>query len=349
MAYRKKGNKYIVDCSYNGKRKTATCKTEEEAKKKEAELLLVLLDMNSAPDTTLAEDDSWTLDYAVKKTVTLAWKPKGEATVQNAMKNAKQVLKFFGGQTKLSQITTDWMDEFNEFCYESLGNSGGTINRKLAVISKVMTVALDRDKLAGKPKIPRQPEMKSALTYLTQADEDIILATFNQWNLNDHADLTQVLIDTGMRIGESMNFTALHVDLKQRAIHLPPEITKNEEEKTVPMTDRVYDIISKRIKYFEGSGVKKIFPYNHSWYRVKWDKVRYLMDRSEDKRFTPHIMRRTCASRLVQRGIQLEVVKEFLGHKTIQVTMRYAKIANQQIFDAAKVLEAPAPVISIAS
>ena len=49
----------------------------------------------------------------------------------------------------------------------------------------------------------------------------------------------------------------------------------------------------------------------------------------------------TCASRLVQRRINLKVVQTWMGHKSIQITLRYAHLAPSNLMDAVKVLEAP--------
>ena len=53
----------------------------------------------------------------------------------------------------------------------------------------------------------------------------------------------------------------------------------------------------------------------------------------------PYICRHTCASRLVQNGVALPVIQKWLGHKTLQVTLRYAILAPSSLTDAARVLE----------
>ena len=55
--------------------------------------------------------------------------------------------------------------------------------------------------------------------------------------------------------------------------------------------------------------------------------------------FILHALRQTCASRLVNAGIDLYVIKEWLGHSSIQVTERYAHLAPQKLAHAALKLE----------
>lgn len=52
-----------------------------------------------------------------------------------------------------------------------------------------------------------------------------------------------------------------------------------------------------------------------------------------------HALRHTCASRLVNKGIDLYVVKEWLGHSSIQVTEKYAHLAPHKLSHAATVLD----------
>ena len=52
-----------------------------------------------------------------------------------------------------------------------------------------------------------------------------------------------------------------------------------------------------------------------------------------------HTLIHTTASRLVQKGVQLVVVKEIMGHKSIQTTMRYDYLQPANLVDAISVLE----------
>ena len=59
-----------------------------------------------------------------------------------------------------------------------------------------------------------------------------------------------------------------------------------------------------------------------------------------DPQTTFHVTRHTCASRLAQSGkVTLQVVQEYLGHKTMRMTQRYAHLMPQNLMDAAAVLE----------
>jgi site-specific recombinase XerD len=70
-----------------------------------------------------------------------------------------------------------------------------------------------------------------------------------------------------------------------------------------------------------------------------WNAVKKEVGLGNDKQIVPHILRHTCASRLVQAGIDLRRVQAFLGHQTIQMTLRYAHLATNDLDQCVAALE----------
>jgi integrase len=104
--------------------------------------------------------------------------------------------------------------------YEGLAN--GTINRKLAALSKMLAVAVERQGLSHKPKLPRMREGIGRIRYLTADEERVLLGLLGQWSMPDHVDAVTVLVDTGLRVGELFRLTARDVDQKVSAVPAAP-------------------------------------------------------------------------------------------------------------------------------
>jgi hypothetical protein len=58
------------------------------------------------------------------------------------------------------------------------------------------------------------------------------------------------------------------------------------------------------------------------------------MGLSDDEDFVFHALRHTRATRLVQHGVNLRVIQQFMGHKAIQTTLRYAHVSDDMLASA---------------
>lgn len=75
-------------------------------------------------------------------------------------------------------------------------------------------------------------------------------------------------------------------------------------------------------------------------YRAAWNEAKAEMGLADDRDLVPHVLRHTCASRLVKGGIDIRRVQMWLGHQTLTMTMRYAHLATFDLDNCVAVLEA---------
>lgn len=252
---------------------------------------------------------------------------KGEHT---AYINSARAVKFFGPEAPVRNLNAEDVDNYI-YELEGEGNSNGTINRKLAALSKMLRFALERDWITKLPAMHRKKEYEGRIRFLTREEEANLLQTLEHLGFERYAKLCAVLIDTGARVGELL---ALEwKDVGQDKVTFWD--TKNGKARTVPLTARAKGILSAMFV----SGKGPFCDINQSSFNKVWNRMKHVMGLSADAQFVPHALRHTCASRLVQAGVPLLTVKEFLGHKSIQVTLRYAHLLPQNLMDAAKKLE----------
>ena len=322
---RQRGDAYLVDITVGGKRRTATCKTYEEARVKRLQMEAEMLE-NIQPQ---AAATCWTLGQALQVTTEVRWlNTRNEA---KAIACAKEAIKYFGADRPMDTITTVDIDGLVRHL-RLHGNKAATINRKLAALSALFTDAIERDGCSKRPKIIRQAEPTHRVRYLTLEEESLALSLLQQWQQPVIRDAFIVLVDTGMRVGELLALAPRDVDMRENIISIWQN--KGDLPRSVPMTARVQEVILRRLE-----GARVFDDLHREGLRYWWERVRAAMGMDEDPQFVPHALRHTCATRLVQAGVSLYVVQKILGHSNIQVTSRYSHLSERELRGAIDVLQ----------
>lgn len=334
---RPRGDKFFVDVSLNGQRRTATCDTLREAITTQEQLRKEL-------EGGGLGRKSWTIGYTFERVCAAPHnvKPKklsgwsGAKAEAHLVLNGRQCVEFFGHDTRLDTIDLVRVEEFTASLRQKR-NSDSTINRKLAALSKLFTFAHARQGCSVKVDMPRTETRTQRHGEFDAAEEAKIVHTFRQWDKHDHADVCIVLVDTGLRCGELWKLRHSEVDFRSGALVLLD--TKNDGDRVVPMTSRVRKIMERRC-----AGGGQPFPFSNDWLHHAWVTLRAHLGRTNDPTFVPHTFRHTCALRLVRRGVPLNVVKKWLGHSSIATTMIYADAVPQDLNAARDLLDAHAVV-----
>ncbi|AZO24869.1 site-specific integrase [Mesorhizobium sp. M1E.F.Ca.ET.045.02.1.1] len=216
------------------------------------------------------------------------------------------------------------------------GNSNATINRKMAALSKLLRKAHKMGDIHSLPEFRRQKERAGRIRFLERDEEARLFAAIR--NLSEDAyRLSVFLVDTGCRLGEALGL--IWNDIQEHRVSF--WITKSGRSRTIPMTERVKEVI-KLPPTTEGRRPKGPFTkLTQAQYRAIWNEAKAEVGLGADEQVVPHILRHTCASRLVQGGIDIRRVQMWLGHQTLSMTMRYAHLATNDLDGCVVVLEKP--------
>lgn len=333
----KHGDGYMVSKMIGGKRYTKKVDSLPEAEKTLAkfikELTIFQKGIKTKPIPGRVPTQSMSLEKAYERTVESIW--QGTGGERSAKLNASGVLAYFGRDTAVEKIHLEWIDEWIQSLWKS-GNSGSTINRKLSCLSRILRTAQERGRLDNLPKMPRQKENQHRIRVISEAEEEELLTHFAHMGFVDHWDATMILLYTGFRPGELWRVECQDIDLEQGTITV--WVTKTARPRTVPIVKKIKPVLQSRIEKVGGKG--KIFPgCSVPWFRRGWERVRALMGLDDDPQFIPYICRHTCASRLARKGVTMMIIKEWLGHSTIQTTARYTHFAPKDLLGAAAVFD----------
>jgi excisionase family DNA binding protein len=228
-------------------------------------------------------------------------------------------LKHFFQDTNLRIISPMMIDKLIALRQKE-GNSASTINRYLALLKRMFNLAIEEGYAEQNPvkKIKFFSEAANRRErVLTQDEEKRLMAASS-------APLRSVLIialNTGLRLGEILNLSWNQIDLQARKIRV--EKTKSGKPVTVPTNSPLFDEL-QRLKSDNGRSP-------HLFFNEKTGKPRTLIrrafltacEKAEISGLRFHDLRHTVATRLLEKGIDIETVRSILGHYSITVTQRY--------------------------
>ncbi|MER9327709.1 site-specific integrase [Mesorhizobium sp. M0488] len=215
------------------------------------------------------------------------------------------------------------------------GNSNATINRKMAALSKLLRKAHKMGDIHSLPEFRRQKERAGRIRFL-ERDEEARLFAAIKGRSEDAYRLSVFLVDSGCRLGEALGL--IWNDIQEHRVSF--WITKSGRSRTIPMTERVKEVI--KLPPAEGRRPKGPFTkFSQAQFRAIWNDAKAEVGLGADDQVVPHILRHTCASRLVQGGIDIRRVQMWLGHQTLSMTMRYAHLATNDLDGCVVVLETP--------
>ena len=323
---------WYLDATIEGQRKRISLDTssKREAKAKAKGLLAgvnggEVLSFSSTKVASVVSE--LTLGSALDRALRTTWDGNKDWSGYNTI--AKQLKALVGGDVLLKTISGSTIALLKEdLMGKELANA--TINRKLAVLSSVMHIAKDEwDVPLTIPAFKLLPERNARTRVFTVAEEEKMLAYWREVK-PEMADLVVILFDTGCRLSEALKITGKDV-MDSGFVRL--NRTKNDEGRGIPMTDRVKSILGTLA---HDSGAFPSLTKNIACKAMQdFREAHYI----EDPEWVLHTCRHTCATRLLEAGVDIYTVKEWLGHKSIETTLRYAKMTNMKLNQAKDLLE----------
>jgi len=217
----------------------------------------------------------------------------------------------------------------------------GTYNRYRTVLSLIYRLGMENKKVDSNPTklLKHKTEDNGRVRFLNQfqpaptdveflkphQDEESRLRAMIRARYALHLPELDIALNTGMRRKEQYRRIGWNcVDLLRRDLYIPP--SKNGKSRHVPLNAEALAAFQELYQRTGGEG--PIFVSNHGerllgprhWFE---DAVQ----EAGIQRFTWHDCRHTFASRLVMAGVDLRIVADLMGHKHIQMTMRYSHLA----------------------
>lgn len=243
----------------------------------------------------------------------------GNKDLKGSRRRADDVLNHFGDDTDIRSINYQKVMGFIE-AGKKEGLTGSTINRRLAVLSKMFTIAQRHNPNIQRPEITRQREGKPRQRVLTTEEANALVNY--PWKYPLHRALTVLFMDTGVRPSEIMR-GKWSVDGDEITLF----DTKNGDDRTLPLTPEA------KAAAMEIKVAGKRLPYTtYGKYFKLAAKELGLKD------VCPYTMRHSAITKLAEATDNVILIQKWAGHKDLATTQRYVKATKKGMDKLAQVL-----------
>lgn len=182
-------------------------------------------------------------------------------------------------------------------------------------------------------KIPQTMSINDVEAMLNQVETD------TPWNIQQRAIL-ELFYSTGIRLSELVNLQLMNIDFNQQQIKITG---KGAKERIVPFGNETAKYlrlhIKNRRKLFSKGTDEKDYKYvfltkrgKKIYPRAVQRIVRYFINMvSEITQKSPHVLRHSFATHMLDRGADIRVIKEFLGHANLSATQIYTHTSVEHL------------------
>jgi integrase len=273
------------------------------------------------------------------------WSPRTARSVQYTARRFVELI----GDVPLSSITDQTIPKFREEALASGAHNNGrfkgplsphTLNVHLRNLGAFFKWA-NRSRLVENWAPPEAKPVKAVAPghrdYYTPDECRRLLESGRSLSISGQpiADLLAVLILTGMRKTEVLSMQWEWIDLPGRKILVPPDATKSNRKRTIPIPEPLAAVLEALPQPHSG----RVWPFTGSSGRIN-QAFRAAQQRAGVPPLKLHNLRDTYAVNLLLSGVPLAVVSRILGHADVNTTIKhYAAIAGDELTIATKLSE----------
>ena len=237
----------------------------------------------------------------------------------------------------INVITAEHIRQFIDICFEN-GNEMSTIGRKIATLKSFFRYMEFHNYIIINPaREIHFPKQNNYLPVFLTFDQIQKLTTFQCQNFIDFRDkaLLEVFYSTGARVSEIANADIVDLDCSKKTLKV---LGKGSKERIVFLTD---DTVYWLNKYFDyrlqrfGIMTDPLF-INNSGKRLTSRGIFYIIEKRANmadlwKSVSPHVLRHSFATELLNRGADIKAVQDMLGHENISTTQKYTHTTIQRL------------------
>jgi len=242
------------------------------------------------------------------------------------------------GIKKIHDITKEVIKEYLVLLKDN-GLTDKSIARKLTTIKNFHSFLYNHEYIEKDISMSiERPKLRKTLPKVLTVEEVDKLLNVECVTIFDYRDkaMLELMYATGLRVSELLNLTLNDIDLENCIIRC---IGKGSKERMIPIGEYVLSsmmaYLDRRPKLYIMKRDEHLFLNNHGkgLSRISFFKMikKRLKLSNINVDVSPHTLRHSFATHMIEYGSDLRVVQELLGHSDISTTRIYTHISNQKV------------------
>ena len=268
---------------------------------------------------------------------------RSELTVRSYERSLKDFESYFKNRDSHlswesvdSDVIRDWMESMMD-----KGDMASSVNNRLSAVRSFFRFALSRGIVAVDPshRVTGPKRQKPLPYFMREADMDRLLDQPQMWGDNYVGARARTIIilfyETGMRLAELIGLDDQDVDFGQHQLKVTG---KRNKQRIIPFGQELEQVLTDYIRLRDEQPLRleSALLLNDKGRRFTRGQVetivnRYLSRVTTMKKRSPHVLRHSFATAMLNHGAGLESVRRLLGHQSISTTEIYTHTTFEQL------------------
>jgi integrase/recombinase XerD len=242
---------------------------------------------------------------------------------------------------EIMNITADMLIDFIQFLKQKQIGSRSLARKIVTLKSFFKYLVIDRIIVDNPAIILESPKIGFHLPeYLTLEEVDRLLNCFdihNKLELRDKA-IIELMYSTGLRVSELSNLLIINVNFMEHCLKIKG---KGNKERIAPVGNKAIELLKKYLMDSRKKLVREGLKTNHFFLNWKGSRLsrisiwkmmkKYTLKAHIHKNISPHTLRHSFATHLLNNGADLRSVQELLGHSDISTTQIYTHLNYKKL------------------